>query len=780
MSLIKRRQFLQFAGSTLATLGLSQLDIVERSHRYAKVLAQTTPRKLALLVGINAYPNTNGFGALQGCLTDVELQRHLLIHRFGFNPKDIHTLTDKQATRQGILEAFEEHLIRQAKPGDVVVFHYSGHGSRVNDPDGDNADKLNSTFVPVDAFLPTGYPNSGGVVLDIMGHTLFLLMSAVPTENITVVLDSCYSGGGTRGNFLIRSRDGGSQLQISPNEKAYQEQLLSRLKLSPQEFIKQRQAGVAKGVAIASAQRDQTAADTPFNDFYAGAFTYLMTKYLWQQTGTVGSAIANITRDIKPFFRQVPLADTKLQSGYERKPIYFIDKQNPSAEAVITEVTGNQAKLWLGGLDRESLAGFNKGAMFAVVDAKGRGSGKVTLVSRQGLIGEATLEGTAAPGALLQEAARAIRSDLKLRIGLDSSLGAEINSAKQALQAINRIEAVPVPYPGEVQYLLSRITAADRVGAKHSGDKTTSQPKFPYPNASPSASRRQGEAFRNIHLGLPHSIDRLNASPLHHLLSDGTDKLSQAAQGKTLPAENSIGLFSPGRDELIPDSFGEPGETITKAVSRLEPKLKSLLAVHLLKTTLNANSSKLKVAVSMLPEAGNEVIAEAFTVRSGITRERNAGLSERLKLGTPFQFRVTNQESRPLYLTILSVDPTGGLTVLFPHNWRVAEDVTRLDAGQTLLIPNPAKDEFQLVTQAKGIGEVLIVASLSPPKKALLALQSLAAEVKQERGPLVPAQPVEVIGDLLDDLSGERGLGAVEREVNTAEMAALSITFEVV
>jgi hypothetical protein len=343
MTRIKRRQFLQFAGSTLATIGLSKLDIIQQSHRYAKVLAQSTPRKLALLVGINDYPNTNGFAALKGCVTDVELQRHLLIHRFGFNSKDIRTLTDKQATRQGILDAFEEHLIRKAKPGDVVVFHYSGHGSRVTDPDSDNADKLNSTFVPVDAQLPTGFPDKGGVVQDIMGHTLFLLMSAVQSENFTVVLDSCYSGGGTRGNFRIRSRDGGSQLQMSPAEKAYQEQWLLRFSMSPQEFIKQRRAGVAKGVVIASAQRDQTAADTEFNGFSAGAFIYLMTQYLWQETGSVESAIANITPHIKPFSSQVPLADTKPQSGYERKPVYFIDKQNPPAEAVITEVTGNQA-----------------------------------------------------------------------------------------------------------------------------------------------------------------------------------------------------------------------------------------------------------------------------------------------------------------------------------------------------------------------------------------------------------------------------------------------------
>src|SRR5919202_560679 len=802
MSRIKRRQFLQFAASTLATIGLSQLDFIQQSHRYAQVLAQSTPRKLALLVGINAYPGTLGFGALQGCLTDVELQRNLLIYRFGFNPNDIHTLTDRQATRQGILEAFEEHLIRQAKPGDVVVFHYSGHGSQVNDPDGDNPDKLNSTFVPIDAFLPSGFPNTGGVVQDIMGHTLFLLMSAVQSENFTAVLDSCFSGGGTRGNVALPSRDGGSQLQISPTEKAYQQQWLSRLKMSPQAFIQQRRAGVAKGVVIASTQRDQTAADTPFNDFYAGAFTYLMTQYLWEQTGTVGSAIANITRDIKPFSSQVPLTDIKPQSGYERKPIYFIDPQNPAAEAVITEVTGNTAKLWLGGLDRESLTGFNKDATFTIIDAKGRGAGKVTLRSRQGLIGEATVQGTAQPGAFLQEAGRAIRSDLKLRIGLDSSLGGDINGAKQALQGMNRIEAVNVPYPGEVQYLLGRVTKGDgklqafapfqfpfKRGEKQGqeGEEVSKvSPRQgvqafdpPQPPFKRGEKQRQGQqevlvAFQ--HSKSPQKEGQHN-TPVPPLFKGGLGGDLPAAN--TLPAVGSIGLFSPGKDEQLPDSFGEPGETITAAVKRLEAKLKSLLAVHLLKTTLNANSSRLKVAVSMLPEAGKEVIAEAFTARSGITKERATGLSERLNLGTPFQFRVTNEESRPLYLTILSVDATRGLSVLFPLQWRVTEDVTRLDAGQTLLIPNPAKDEFQLVAQAKGIGEVLIVASLSPLKKSLKNLQSLAEELKLANGPVVlgrdaqrSEESVDVIGNLLDDLSGERGLGAVSREVNTAEMAA--------
>jgi len=118
-----RRHFLQATGATLAALGWSQLEVMRQGDRYGRAWAQSTPRKLALLVGINDYPLESQFAPLNGCVNDVELQYHLLVHRFGFNPADIVKLTDAQATRDGLLTAFEEHLIKQAKPGDVVVFH---------------------------------------------------------------------------------------------------------------------------------------------------------------------------------------------------------------------------------------------------------------------------------------------------------------------------------------------------------------------------------------------------------------------------------------------------------------------------------------------------------------------------------------------------------------------------------------------------------------------------------------------------------------------------------
>jgi len=374
MPYIKRRQFLQFSASTLATLGLSQLDIIQQSQRYGQVLAQNAPRKLALLVGINEYP---GNLALKGCVNDVRLQKELLIHRFGFKDNDILTLTDKQATRKGILTAFEDHLIKQAKPGDVVVFHFSGHGSRVVDPDRDSPDGLNSTFIPIDSQLPPGFPVSGGQVQDIMGHTLFLLMYALKTDNVTVVLDSCHSGGGTRGNFRVRSRDGGSILQPSQEELEYQKQWLGRLGLSTQKFIELRRKAVAKGVVIAAAKREQLASDASFSNFYAGAFTYELTQYLWQQTGDepVTRAIANVGRSTKELARergnpQDPELEVNFSKENTNASIYFTRSPALSAEAVITQVTGNQVELWLGGLDSQTLEAFDKDAIFTVVDAK--------------------------------------------------------------------------------------------------------------------------------------------------------------------------------------------------------------------------------------------------------------------------------------------------------------------------------------------------------------------------------------------------------------------------
>ncbi|BAY83860.1 peptidase C14 caspase catalytic subunit p20 [Calothrix parasitica NIES-267] len=738
---MKRRHFLQFAGSALTAIGVSQLDIMQQGDVYSKALAQNTGRKLALLVGINDY--SGDLLPLAGCVNDVMLQKQLLIHRFGFNPQDIVTLTDEQATRQGILSTFEEHLIKQAKPGDNVVFHFSGHGGQVLDPDKDNPDGLNSTLIPID-FQSN---SSGGEVEDIMGHTLFLMMYALKTDNVTFVLDSCHSGGAKRGNFVVRSRSSNRKLQVSPKEIEYQRSWLKRLNLSPQEFIRLRRQNIAKGVVIASARREQLAVDASFDDFSAGAFTYLFTQYLWQQPQNQSAKriIADVSRSTNIYsdrkgYNQIPELETNTKQS--NPPLYFTPFNTNYAEAVITKVNGNQVELWLGGVDSESLEAFEKDAVFTVADGEGRGL--VKLQSRQGLLGKGSLIKATQlkPGTLLQERIRGIPANIQLNIGLDDNLDNNaLNQARQAFQGINRVSALPLR-EREVQYIFGKMTKA---------------------------------RYREL----------------------------QKNRVANLPQVGSYGLFLAALDGIVPKSFDDSGETVTAAIKRLTPKFKSLLAARVVKQMLgNTNTSKIKVTASMNIAGSQKVVSETFPVR-GFYQQKNPNQTPvkkpvitengipKLPLGTQVAFELENLESQPLYVSILVIDSAGEMAVIFPNDWGVSEGAALLRAGEKRTIPSQ-NDGFKLtVGEPFGITEALIIASTNPLRNSLKVLKDVASRGNRSRGPIAPSEDesLDVADKLLDDLdAATRGglnvegveLPAGVRGVDTNKLAAMAIAFEVV
>ncbi|MEL7039275.1 MAG: caspase family protein [Cyanobacteria bacterium J06592_8] len=716
----KRRHFLQFTGSALTVLGINSLNLKQQGDRYAQVLAQPTSRKLALLVGINQYPNSDRSLNLNGPITDVALQKELLIHRFGFNRDDILTLTDEtqqKPTRTNILEAFETHLIQQAKPGDVVVFHFSGHGSRVLDPKPINNNDLNSTFVPSDA------SNDIEFVPDIMGRTLFLLMSALQTENVTVVLDCCYSGGGTRGNIRVRSARGGYKFKPNQTELDYQEQWLNQLFFDPEKFHKLRSIGVAKGVVIASAQRHQESADMEFEGFHAGAFTYLLTQYLWQETQSANNAIVTLTPSVKYLAKQTPFIDLPIQRSRGVEPMFFLDKPGLAAEGIILQKgQGNQATVWLGGIERENLQEGIK-LTFDVVSPNGDKIGSAQVLSGEGLTRTATIQGTVEKGMLLRETARTIPRDLQLRIGLDPSLGNDTAEAQQLLQSLQRVE--PILYQ---------------------------------------------------------SSEHLYDGSIDYILSVMTDEYRQQFSSQDLPKIGSIGLLSQEISEVIPSSFSQPGETIESAINRLNAKFKSLLTARILKQTLNAKSSQLNVAASLvLPKKGNQILAETFTVRGSSnqlgTEQRRVPI---LPVNQPFQIQVKNLGNDPLYISVLSVDYGGEVVVLFPPG-PIPEAETQVSPQQTLLVPDPDKDQYEAKTDEPGFAEILILASRQPMKQSLKALQTLAEEQRlQERTPVGATD--EAIANLLDDLSSDRSESSTtgnERTILTSEIAGFSITIEV-
>ncbi|MEI2579985.1 caspase family protein [Scytonema sp. PRP1] len=727
---------LQSNSFPLATPGLNQQDFLEQANLYGQLLSQNISRKLALLIGINDYTFA-GIRSLHGCLTDLEMQRELLIHRFGFNPQDIREVKDREATRKGILAAFEEHLIQQAKPGDVVVFHFSGHGSRVIDPNPIDNRRFNSTLVPYDSATETD-----NIVRDIMGRTLFLLMSAIRTEYLTVILDSCHSGGGTRGNLVIRSARSarGENLSATPEEFEYQQRWLTEFGLSPEEFQRRRKQGIAKGVALSAAKDDQLATDAPFGDFSAGAFSYLLTRYLWQQTSNdaVGKVFINLalrTHDVAQSSNilQDPNLEVKPESNNEKQLLYFSKQVTLGAEGVIRNVQDNQIEFWLGGVASQTLESFQPGSIFSLIDNQSQEIGLIEQQSRVGLVGygkvvQDTPVDVVQPGVLLRERVRGIPTNLTLKVGLDSSLDAEKAQAQTAIQTVRRIEVVPVTQQDVVHYLLGRVTEDD----------------------------------------------------VRHL---------QQQRIPNLPPVGAISLFTAGR-ELVPNSFGRAGESVEEAVQqRLRTRLKSLLAERILQMLVTGeSSSSLNVTTTIQPV---DSTATANIVSSRGNQEfqsRQFIQTVQFQAGTNIQVQVENHENRNLYISVVLIDSSGDLIVLFPRDWDAPEDAALVPSGERITVPKPG-DNFKFRLRGpSGILEVLVLASVKPVRNALRGLQNIARSRNVGRGvplELSEDEPVEVMENLLGDLDemARASLDIISKEVqavDTTQLAARSTMIEVV
>ncbi|MFK8186207.1 MAG: caspase family protein [Phormidesmis sp.] len=779
---MRRRHFLQAAGSSvLATVGLSNgfnpftnpSNLSAQINRYGNAIAQNTPRKLALLVGINQYPA--GIKSLGGCVTDVRMQYELLVHRFGFNPADIVILSDEPnylpgnrtislPTRANILEAFEQHLIAQAKEDDVVVFHYSGHGSQVIDPNPiPQFAPYNGTLMPANARLSESQGRSAenATVDDIMGKTLFLLTHLLKTDRVTTILDACYSGGGTRGDLVYRSvnaRAGSIEALPSETEQAYQRKLMDKAGLSEADLLALRTASIAKGIALGSAQANQLAADATFgsgsNQFKAGAFTYTLTRYLWQQSvsqplKSVFVKLARSTHDVANESRliQEPIYNVADDCAVcQQQPAYFLTPSTPSAEAVVTQV-GSEIQFWLGGISSRSLDAFTPGTVFNLVNATGQTIGEIEQTGRRGLIGTGRLVGNAqapvAPGLFLRERIRGVPANPKLRVGLHRSLSnADRSAAQAALAKISRIEVVQEGQNREVDYFFGRMNQDAQIQA-------------------------------------------------------------DAASISLLPPQGRLCLFS---SSLIPipnswqseSSNATTDETVEAAINRLSSRFKMLLAGRILKYVLNTDTSDIKLEAkveTISGRGGRGQFGSRGGAEAGLATQTLSVNAQQLNAGTEIQLLLKNNEARALYVAVLVVDSEGNLVILHPLTGDAAEADALVPSGETLIVPppnpNPAPDDFRFTVRGPaGFFELLAIASTEPLRDALKALEQVA----NTRGgggnspyALEGDEAVNVIGALLGDFDRSSRAGietssyqGTQRGVDTTKLAAISAIFEVV
>ena len=88
------------------------------------------PNLHALLVGVST--NLYSKSKLNGCENDVsQMIRCLEDFSLGyFEEMNFNSLLNEQAPRAAVVDAFQQKLILPAKPGDVAIFYFSGHGGQ--------------------------------------------------------------------------------------------------------------------------------------------------------------------------------------------------------------------------------------------------------------------------------------------------------------------------------------------------------------------------------------------------------------------------------------------------------------------------------------------------------------------------------------------------------------------------------------------------------------------------------------------------------------------------
>ena len=270
--------------------------------------------KRALIIGIGKY---EVLPRLPGSKNDIELVRQVLLSRYGFSDNNIHVVRDEAATRVGVLSALNK-IVKEAGPDDVVYIHYSGHGSQVQDLNGDEPDdQLDETIVPQDG-RTEGVP-------DITDDELEAILSRLKTSQAVVVLDSCHSGTATRGlEVRVRSVPADDRIAL------YQKNSVTTRAIVP--------LNKHAYVLFSGAASHEEALDGPIDGRYHGFFTHSLFKSL--QTAPTGAStreiFAGAKRELKRIqnqFGRTSMPEPQLEASMARidQPFFALNSQSQSA-----------------------------------------------------------------------------------------------------------------------------------------------------------------------------------------------------------------------------------------------------------------------------------------------------------------------------------------------------------------------------------------------------------------------------------------------------------------
>ena len=272
--------------------------------------AASAETERALLIGINTYQpagttaehpagciygrcELGTFQNLDGSVNDAQAMADLLTSpKFGFPASNVVLLTNPaapeprpgikvlpadQTTHDGILAAMQKYLVDVPQKGDTVVFYDASHGSlRVNSKGNKLTVLVNGQYVHADSTLVPSDAYKGGY--DVRDREMTRIFNAALNKGVhlTVIFDSCHSGGISRGiGPVYRER----ALAFDPRDinEAPDTQANGQPVVAPSERSDN------PALVFSAAEQDQTAKEMPVNGKVTephGAFTAALLEAL--------------------------------------------------------------------------------------------------------------------------------------------------------------------------------------------------------------------------------------------------------------------------------------------------------------------------------------------------------------------------------------------------------------------------------------------------------------------------------------------------------------------
>ncbi|RUM03823.1 trypsin-like serine protease [Rhizobium chutanense] len=154
-------------------------------------VVQSSPGDRALLIGIDDYEMREA--KLTGSASDVKAMQLFLAKTLAYRPEQIHTLTNRKASRDAILAEIDDWLVRQSTPGSRVFLYFSGQGSEEMGAE----ETTSPTLVAADAKLT----REGGKVTvtnQIRETEIAARLNSLKDRRVTLLIDACHVGPGSR------------------------------------------------------------------------------------------------------------------------------------------------------------------------------------------------------------------------------------------------------------------------------------------------------------------------------------------------------------------------------------------------------------------------------------------------------------------------------------------------------------------------------------------------------------------------------------------------------